>query len=81
MTLHAEVVAKLTSQQIPLRDCWLSALVSMVTNQLGLLGDVHLHQERTWNWGRDPLWLLSALDSFLLKDPGKVHRRHDKETP
>lgn len=71
--IHAEVFAKWSSQQIPLWGCWDSALVSMVTNQQGHLGD---HWERTWNLGRDPLWLLSALDSFLLKDPGKVHRKH-----
>lgn len=76
-TIHAEVLANWSSQQILLWACWDSALVSMVTNQQGLLGDVRLHQERTWNWGRDRQWLLSELDSFLLKDPGKVHRKHE----
>lgn len=46
-TIHAEVLAKWSSQQIPMWGCWDSALVSMVnaelTNQQGLLGDACLH--------------------------------------
>lgn len=55
------------SQRIPLWECW----ESESTNQQELLGDARDQQEQTWYWGKDRPWLLSALDSSRLWNPGE----------